>query len=238
MQTCTNLKGGVHPFLSLGLCLQPVVILAALQSHAHLLSAPFCCTAPHARAYILSRHLSQFNPLNITSHFVFCHNSLQLIICLINYICAVGRKACNLHLIKCSRLNKNHSVKVDVFTVSPFFLSSHGQQCSWILLSCGVFSSCEGSPVHRRSAVSPTHWRVPMSLFFLCGLVRIRPAGNSLKGKGRNFFAHYLFPWSRYPPCARRNLRTQTRREFQNVPETHVSQNKRAFVENSLRSFK
>lgn len=103
---CTNPEERVHSFHFPGLCLQPVVILAALQCHAHLLSAPFYCTAPHEQTCILSRHLSQFNPLNITSHFVFCHNSLQLIICLINYICAVGRKACDLHLIKCSRLNQ------------------------------------------------------------------------------------------------------------------------------------
>lgn len=105
--------------------LQPVTSCSITATHAYthhqhhhrrtlcvLVQQPNPLTSPN------TRQLSQFIHVNFTSHFVFCHNSLQLIICLINYICAVGWKDTICISLNMLHAEWNHSGEADVFTAS------------------------------------------------------------------------------------------------------------------------
>lgn len=143
----------------------------------------WCSAVPHShtascsnnQTHTLSRQLSSFIHVNITRHFVFCHNSLQLIICLINYICPAGWKD-----IICISLGEwNHSAKVDVFIVSLIswpltFISINLVQM--YEHKCSLWFRMGVVPVHRRSAVSPIHRSGPMSLLGLV-VIRWKPDG-------------------------------------------------------------
>lgn len=63
----------------------------------------------NTQTHTLSRQLSQFIHVNVTSHFVFCHSSLQLIIRLNTHkpYMSSWLKGNNQHFIKCPTLNKN-----------------------------------------------------------------------------------------------------------------------------------
>ena len=156
--------------------------------------------AATAPKHTLFRRLSHFIHVDIRSHFVFCHNSLQLIICLINYICAVGWKdtICISLNVPCwmRSLSKGWFIySVSDFTTTSLYFHKAGSALWSSALRHEV--PLGGLPVHRRSAVSPTLWRGPISLSANSCLGGNR-VGNSLSRKQRNF-AHELSPQSKSP---------------------------------------